>query len=162
MRDDYNDDLPSRGQVWRTSSWLIGVIAAVIVVVLIAGVMWVGGFGLFSRATANERGKTDVRERTVADGQYRIAQYDHFWDLCGAVQSTEDAIANTETELAAKPSEERAEQLRANLTAQRNQRAELINQYNADARKAGTAGQFRDSALPYQLDKKAEATTCTV
>lgn len=159
---DFNDDLPSRGEVWRGGSWVIGLAVVAIVVMLVVGLMWAFGFGLFSRATANERGGTQVREKTVADGNYRIAQYDHFFDLCASVQSDEDTIEQLGTELADDLTPERASQIKSTLTAVRSNRAESINQYNADARKAGTAGQFRDSALPYQLDKKAEATTCTI
>jgi hypothetical protein len=77
------------------------------------------------------------------------------------VQSKEANITNLKTELKGKPTEEREAQLRTFITAAMNGRAELINQYNADARKEGTIGQFKASDLPYQLDLQGE-TTCVL
>lgn len=127
---------------------------------LILAGMAVFGVGLFKRSTADFRGGTAQRERTLADPDYRIAAYDRFFDLCAAVQSSEATAASLEEELETKPSDARVEQIQASLTAVRANRAEQVNQYNADAAKAGTRAQFRASTLPYTLDVNAEVTTC--
>lgn len=137
---------------------LVGVTALIVAVVLAA--MWVFGWGWFSRATADFRGETNVTEQIHADGDYRITAYDKFFDLCAAVQSSESSIANLEAELETDPSDDRVEQLNASITAQRNNRSELITQYNADASKADTRANFLASDLPYQLDEDNEETQC--
>ena len=52
----------------------------------------------------------------------------------------------------------------ANIAANQSVRAEGINQYNADASKSYTEGQFKSSRLPYQLPagpyEKGESITC--
>lgn len=117
------------------------------------------GLGGFQRLTAGFRGETSQIERTEADGQYRIAAYDRFFAKCSAIQAAEDSIRNQEAErIDASP--ERQAQIDANLTASRNQRDTLIRQYNADATREATAGQFRDSNLPYRIDPDQKETTC--
>lgn len=138
-----------------------GVVA--IAVVLVLGAMYVFGWGFFKETTAPWRGEVDKREKVEGSGDFRIAAYDHFHDLCAQVQSDEASIRNLRRELTSepKPSEERAIQIRASITALENNRAANINQYNADAAKKYTIGQFRSSGLPYRLDPSTEETTCT-
>lgn len=40
------------------------------------------GFGFLQRGTADFRGETGQIEQTKANSDYRIAQYDHFYDAC--------------------------------------------------------------------------------
>lgn len=128
--------------------------------VIMVGVWF--AFILFSNATADFRGNASVINKTRANGAYRIAQYDHFFDLCASVQDQEVTIKAQEQELAFPDgSTNRKEQIRQNLSALVANRGEQINHYNADARKSYTAGQFRSSDLPYQIDPTQETTTCT-
>ena len=132
-----------------------GIVLLALVVVAVFGIQWV---------TAEPRGKLDQRERTVANGQYRIANYDSFFNLCGSIQAKEDQIRNTED----RPTDNKngtaggftESQKQSILLALENSRASLIRQYNADATKEGTAGQFRDSNLPYQINVNDKDTTC--
>lgn len=142
-----------------TAAVIAGVIALVVALLLTA--MFVFGFGFFQRGTADFRGKNQAIEQTKANGSYRIAAYDQFFDLCASVQDFEGTIAVLEQELNDSPSERRIEQIKGALSANRIARIEAINTYNIDARKAGTRGQFRSSDLPFQLDRHAEETTCT-
>jgi hypothetical protein len=139
-----------------------GVKVAILVIIAMIVVALVGvfGFGWFQRTTADYRGKTEQIEQIQGDGSYRIAAYDNFYNLCAAVQSAEVSIDNVQRELDASPDAQRKVVLRATLTALKNNRASLIAQYNADARKEDTAGAFRASDLPYQIDMKGD-TTCT-
>jgi hypothetical protein len=131
-----------------------------ILVVIVLSAMALFGFGLFNRGTANFRGKNEQIEKTKANGNYRIAAYDQFYNLCASVQDDEATIQNLEEELKTKPPQDRITQINASLTAVKSGRRSKINEYNADARKTATQGQFRASDLPYHLDATQE-TTCT-
>jgi hypothetical protein len=137
--------------------------AVVLVATLVLGVMYVFGWGFFAHVTAPWRGEVEKREQVEGSGAYRIAAYDHFFDLCAQVQSAESSIRNLRRELNAEPEpgDERAMQINASITALENNRAENIHQYNADAAKQYTAGQFRSSGLPYRLDPRTQETQCT-
>lgn len=127
-------------------------------ILLIFGLIY--GIGAIKQITADFRGETSKKEQVEADGSYRIAAYDHFYDLCSSIQGVEDSIENqlAERETA---TEGRKAQIDANIVASRNVRASSIRQYNADARKSYTSGQFRSSDLPYELDINAKETSCT-
>lgn len=146
---------------WRVSGLAIALGVVVLATLIALGSMAIFGWGFFQRTTADFRGETAQREQVHADPDYRIAAYEHFFDLCATVQSNEDTLANLNTELHAGPSADREEQLYATITAVRNARNEAIREYNADARKSETRAAFLDSDLPYQLDPSEEHTTCT-
>lgn len=137
-------------------------LSIIVGLVVVGVVMCVGvfGFGWFQRATADFRGGTGQIEQVRADPNYRIAAYDHFFDLCAQIQTTEAGITAQEQELGTDPPQARKVQINANLTAARKSRAGLINQYNADAAKADTQAHFLASGLPYKLDVDAKETTC--
>lgn len=134
--------------------------ATVILAIVIAFMATVYGGGMLQRITADFRGETDQIEDTKANANYRIAAYDHFYDLCGSVQSIESKIGNMEDELEGADTTERKNVLNSSITASKNKRAELIASYNADARKEATQGQFKASDLPYELSENEEATVC--
>lgn len=143
----------------KSIMWIVGgFIAATGVIV---GLIFY--FGSLQRSTAEFRGETDQIEKIQADGDYRIANYDHFFDLCGAVQAQEGKMITFEQQLAdGDLSQSQANITQANLTAATNKRIDLITQYNADASKADTKANFLASSLPHELDMEAEATTCSV
>jgi hypothetical protein len=116
-------------------------------------------FGGVQNATADYRGKTGVRERTVADADFRIATYTEYFDLCSSVQTAEAAIKNVQQELGGNPADDRKAQLQQVLTAQRNTRAESINSYNSKASQ-DIRNAFLDADLPYHLDVNAQETQC--
>jgi hypothetical protein len=140
---------------------MVGV--AVIVVVIVVGLVGVFGFGWFSNSTANFRGNVAKKNLVEANGNYRIAAYDHFFDLCAGVQSDEASIKNLQDELQGSPAPDaqRITVIQASITALKNARATAINQYNVDAAKSYTEGQFRSSHLSFKLDLNAQETTCT-
>ncbi|MFG2243756.1 hypothetical protein [Spirillospora sp. NPDC048823] len=158
--DDFDHTLKD---VIRHSGIVLKVGVAAIVVVLILSIMYVFGWGFFSSTTAPWRGAAEQRERIEGSGDYRIAAYDHFFDLCAQVQSDEASIRNLRRELKSepKPTDQRVLQINASITALQNNRAENINQYNADAAKKHTEGRFRSSGLPYRLSLSTEETSCT-
>lgn len=126
-----------------------GILCAVLVAGVIFGIRWV---------TADVRGAGDAREQTRADGTYRIAAYERFYDDCAAIQAIEDKIA---AEKARKASEDYTEGMKsANIQALTGQRAQLIRGYNQDARKHDTRGHFLSSDLPYEIEIDQENTEC--
>lgn len=154
-----------RDQPVRDAFMGVGVAGLALVVfvllALLVTVMWVFSFGFFSNASANFRGEVSKRNLVEANGNYRIAAYDHFFDLCTSIQTYEATITNLQEELKTKPPADRVEQINASITANRNQRASSIAQYNNDANKSYTVGQFLDSHLPWHLDPNQENTTCS-
>lgn len=147
-----------------TARWSIRfIVASVIVLLLLVAFasMWLFGWGFFARATADFRGETAQRERVLADPDYRIANYDWFFNQCASVQTQEGLIAQLEAELAdSATTEGRKAQLRATLTAVRANRLSLINDYNSRAAREDTAANFRASNLPPTLDREDTETTC--
>lgn len=137
---------------------LVGI--GVIVVALIIGLVGIFGFGWLSNSTANFRGEVSKRNLVEANGAYRIAAYDHFFDLCQQVQAKEASITNVQDELKTTTDQQRALILNASITALRNSRADLITQYNTDSDKSYTEGQFKSSNLPYTLVVSQENTVC--
>jgi hypothetical protein len=133
---------------------------AIATVVVLALVYLVGAlaFGGASWVTAPWRGEVDARNRTVGNGAYRIAQYDHFYDLCGDIQAADDRYR---TALDMKKSDPTNPTYIANVAATKNARAALIRSYNADSSKAGTAAQFKASDLPYSIDINQETISCS-
>jgi hypothetical protein len=137
---------------------VLGVVAVVAVIAL--AVMAFFGIGLFNRATADFRGKNEAIEKTKADGEFRIASYNEFFDLCGAIQASEDRIAIFEERLDTEQDPSLRSEAQTNLDAVRAQRASDIREYNAKASRDFTEGQFRDRDLPYRIDINQEDTQC--
>lgn len=148
MSDMYG--VPRRRLVGEAWFWIVMVVVAALAIgALTFAIRWV---------TAGPKGQLQAREQ-IQSGNSRIAAYNHFFDLCAAVQTDEATIKAQQDELATGPSESRRGQIHANIAALTAARAEKINQYNADARKDYTIGQFRSSGLPYTLGDSKE-TSC--
>lgn len=135
---------------------------AVLVVALVLGAMFMFGFGVFQRETADFRGDVEATERTGGSGAFRITAYDHFYDLCAAIQGEEDRLESLRRELETNPSESRRNQLNATIAAVEAARDRKIREYNVDARKDYTLGEFRASDLPFELDPDQEETSCEI
>lgn len=144
--------------IWvATALILVGLVA-----LLVLMTAFTFGIGQWIRETAGFTGKTAQIRQTKGSGSFRIASYDHFFDLCASVQDQEVTIVSQQSELSdPATTSDRKAQIRANLSALRANRGELINHYNADARKTATSGQFRASDLPFQIDPTQEHTSCT-
>lgn len=136
---------------------LITIGASVIALLLILALIY--GGGMVQRLTADFRGETKQIEQTKASGDYRIAAYDQFYDKCAGVRTLESKIVNMERELEGTEEVQRKTTLNTSITASANKRAELIESYNADARKEASRGQFKASDLPFELDIE-EDTVC--
>lgn len=130
----------------------LAIVGAIVAVLLLPLTFWV-----VRVAFADQIGAGNQKLKTRADANYRISQYDHFYDLCGDVQAAEDRLDTARQMLAASPADER---FQANVAATTNQRLSLVRTYNADASKTDTAAHFRASDLPFSIDPTQEHTTC--
>lgn len=153
----YKQDMKDGAEGFGT---VIVVGIGVIIAAIIVGLVGIFGFGWLSNTTANYRGEVSKRNLVEANGSYRIAAYNHFFDLCQHVQSDEASIANLQDELKTTKDPQRVEVLNASITALRNNRADAITQYNTDSDKSYTEGQFKSSNLPYTLVVSQENTVC--
>lgn len=140
-----------KGLYGNAVAWLAGILLLVgLIAGIVFGIRWV---------TAPVKGKLQAREQ-INSGSFRIAAYNHFFDLCASVQTKEQTIVALEQELATKPTADRRSQIEASITANRAGRADDINTYNADAHKSYTIGQFRSSGLPFTLYPTTKETAC--
>lgn len=146
----------------KTQKALFGVIA-----------LWIGGFlllalviGLISWGvgwvSAPWQGKLQARQQ-IQSGDFRIQAYTQFFDLCAAVQTTDQALNQSYDDLARATDPSDRSRIATNITAQLNNRNDAANQYNVKTHEGYTVGQFKSSNLPYELGAytKGEVTTCT-
>lgn len=136
-------------------------IAAVVAVVLF-GLAVLLITGVFQKETADFRGSVDQTEQVQANGSYRIAAYNSFFNQCASIQTSEANIEFSLEELEQQLPPSRQLQVQANLNAQKAARVSAINQYNADAAKTDTQANFLSSTLPYFIDANQEKTVCVV
>jgi len=129
-------------------------VKALLVLMLLAFMGWA-----WTYFTAPIAGKVEA-ERTINSGANRVQAYNHYFDLCAAVQGYEATI-DAQQSLANKSKDE-ATQNRANtiVAAITAQRARTIAQYNADAVKEYTTARFLGAELPKRLEVKQQATQC--
>jgi hypothetical protein len=151
----YGTDKEPRVNTWLAIAWCVGGLLLIMVLWIgLASAVW----GL-RVATAGIYGRGEARIQ-IQSAASRIGAYNHFFNLCAAVQSQEASVAALTTQLDGETDPKTRDRLATSLTGVSAQRERSIAQYNADARKDYTIGQFRDSDLPYQLDAKAEETPC--
>lgn len=127
-----------------TGKIFLGVLAFI---ALVIGLIYLTG-GI-QQLTAPFRGETQEKEITEADGRYRIDAYEKFYDLNAQVESKDTEICTMEANTSL-PKDQRE----TNVLALTNKRTELVNEYNADARKEDTRAKFKASDLPYELPKE--------
>lgn len=155
MRDRRNDhwnDVDRETRRGAPRIFLIAVLSVLGVLLLIGAVVGV------KYVTAEPRGAADQREKTVANGNYRIASYDAYFDQCRAVRAA-DLKADRAAEAvrgANSPDEKRRAQI--NLDALLNNRIEMAEAYNANAGKEDTMAMFKADNLPTEITE--ETPTC--
>lgn len=122
------------------------VLAIALVWGIVAGV-W--GLGV---ATADLYGRGQAH-KVIHSADFRIEAYDHFFNQYASIKSLEgkiDELAATLNQL--EPGTRDYNRVLISLAGTKGLRHEAIQQYNADARKSWTEGQFRDNDLPYQIE----------
>lgn len=122
------------------------VVVAVLLVWGVSAGVW--GLGV---ATGGLYGSGEAY-KTIHSADFRIAAYDHFFNLYASIKSLEGKIDEITDTLAVLEAGTRAYNYTLTaLTGTKGLRHEAIQQYNADAMKDWTEGQFRDNDLPYQI-----------
>lgn len=149
---------------WHWMGW------ALVVVVFLVVVGWgltAATFGL-RVATAGIVGAGEARIE-IKSADFRLAAYPHFFDLCAAVQGHEFGIdAQYATLEVLGVDEDRTRRITlTNIAGLETAWGRDVSQYNQDANKSWTVGQFRDSDLPYQLSTQlyspgGERTRCAI
>lgn len=89
----------------------------------------------------------------------RITSYNHYFDLCAAIQGYEGALISQQALLEVSPPADESRVL-ANIAGISAQRLRAIAQYNADANKAYTTARFLGAELPRRIDPKQGVTQC--
>lgn len=150
----YDSDNPDR--------WIVGSLGRMILIGLVLLIV-IGGCSYW---WAPWKGEIEARNQTVGSGAYRNATYDEYFDTCAAIQSAEQKIKTYQAQLKTDPppSSDQAARLNAATMVQQNQWITLVNQYNANADKEKTKGQFRDDGLPEHINNtnldNGVSTTC--
>lgn len=123
----------------------LGLLGVALVWLLIAAI-W--GLGV---ATAGIYGRGEAEKR-LESAQFRIVAYDHFFNQYASIKSLEGQIDELTAQLAGlTPGTRDYTYVSSSLAGVKGLRHTAIQQYNADARKSYTEGQFRDASLPYQI-----------
>lgn len=134
-----------------------------IIIALVAITVLIGGSLLLRYWLAGPSGAVEAVEQ-IQSGQHRIAAYDHFFDLCAGVRVDEVSLDAQVEQLLVTGDQFQRTRILTNITGLKGHRAGLIEEYNANARKNYTEGQFRDDNLPYQLPtiswEKGVRTSC--
>lgn len=123
-------------------------IATFVGVLLVIAMVWGIAFG-WGWITAGPTGQLEARQ-DILSGDTRIAAYNHFHNLCASIQGNEGQIDELEATLET-ISDEGRDRILVSIAGVRGARHQAIAQYNADASKDYTIGQFRDLDLPYKL-----------
>lgn len=134
-----------------------GIYIAFFLVLALTMAIGIFGFGWFQRSTADFRGKTSQIEKTRADGNYRIASYDSFFDSCANIQGKLQTLKQLRSQLKTATDKQWTQQTINGIQASLNSD---IAQYNADAQKEDTKGHFRSSGLPYSIPLDAKDVQC--
>jgi hypothetical protein len=139
---------------------VLGIIGSILLAFIVGFLIWLLAFGI-QWGTAPARGKLQAREQ-IQSGNYRIQAYNHFFDLCASVQTMDQALNQSYSDLATSTSDDDRERIRTNISGQMNTRNDAVNTYNADSHKSYTVGQFKSSNLPYSLPPytKGEVIQC--
>lgn len=135
-----------------------------LVILVLVGIAALVGVGWTIRYySAPIEGRVGAQER-IQSAPYRIAAYEHFFNLCAGVRTDEASLDAQTEQLEATTDAFQRTRVQTNITGLIGHRAGLIEEYNANARKSYTEGQFRDSDLPYQLPatprQKGQRTSC--
>lgn len=141
---DYEEEYQRKKQRNKIIGISVLIIIALFVLVFVGwGWRWL---------SAPIEGAVGMRERTN-DADYRLYSYDHFYNMYAEIQTFEDKIQNQQQYLKTVDIEsDEAQRIRRNINALRNRRDAVIRQYNSDARKEESRGQFLADDLPYQVN----------
>lgn len=135
------------------------IVGIVVVVIVLMGLISLGSLA-WRYMTAELKGRVGAEEQ-LESAPSRIANYEHFFDLCASIQRKEAKIIAQTDNLELAEADKERRRIRQNIAALKGARAGDIARYNADASKQYTRARFLSSDLPYRIDPRADRTTCT-
>lgn len=141
----------------NTNSGILTLIGGILAFALGMAIL-AGGVYAWKYFMAAPAGKANA-EWQIESAPSRIQNYNHFFNLCSAIQGYEAAIAAQRSVIDQVQGKE-AERTRANINGLVAQRARAIAQYNADVHKEYTMARFLDPRLPINLNVASEKTQC--
>ena len=155
--DDMYVPKTNKGLFAYFSGWVVALIG---LFVLIGIVMAVGTWA-FNWFAAPYQGKLQARQQIQGSGDFRIQAYNHFFDQCASITTAEQNLQQFYAQLKTAKGDDRT-RIETNITANVIDVNGAINQYNEDAQKSYTIGQFRSSNLPYSIPayQKGQVFTC--
>ena len=134
---------------------LFVVMPVVLIIAIVVGVWAVRYY------TAETRGKITATEE-IQSAEFRIYSYDHFFDICGAIR-TNEANLDLQTDIldgfvsaGFGPGDDKYDKQMQNVAAQSRFLRRLKEDYNQDADKEGTRGQFKAECLPPEVSTDYE------
>lgn len=148
----------------------VGVIAAIFLIMILAGVFTVGGAKI--KAEVDQAAAPSRVQSRVFRPENVISNYDYFFNTCRAVIAFNQQIKNTSAQLLVlqqsyNPATDRYGQgqdqinrLRIVLIGLQNQRDTVAQEYNAAAAANTTRGRFRDASLPVSIDPPYTDLVC--
>ena len=131
-----------------------GAIVLLVIVGLVASIC--GGYAI-RYYTAPIRGEVEAYEQIQGAGT-RISAYNYFFNLYASIQAYDPAIQAQEELLAMTTDTDERARIGQNIAGLKSQKARSIAQYNADAMKSYTIGQFRDWQLPFEISSDSVTT----
>ena len=142
-----NDLEEKEFSVWRLTKWIVAIIlGSVLLWLAIASAVWglrVATAGIYGRGQAHIQ---------IQSADFRIAAYDHFFNQYASIKGLEGQIDELTNQLSqVTPRTREYNYTLSSLTGTKGLRHRAIQDYNADAQKSWTEGQFRDNDLPYQI-----------
>jgi len=152
-----------RGETNPFTAGCLAFVTVILAVVVVFGVAW-ASFGI-DVATAGivGRGKAHIQ---LQSAPYRIQAYDHFHDSCASIQGLEYQLDAQFLQLKQTTDQVDRSKIQTQITGIQGLRSQAIAQYNQDAQKSYTLGQFRDSNLPFSIPNNiytegGTKTSCT-
>lgn len=121
-----------------------------LIIIICSVVVLTGGIWGFQYFTAPIRGKVEMQEQ-VQSGNNRRYTYNHFHDMYAKIKSYTKKIETQKNLLETTKDSDHKQRIRQNIAGLKSQRSDLVEQYNSDARKVKTKGQFRDKDLPEKI-----------
>lgn len=124
-------------------------ILGVVLIAILMIALW--GFGVL---TADIKGQGEAYKE-IHSSEFRLEAYNYFYDQYHSILGMEGSIdANINTLSQFENTSKEYGRIVINIAALQSLRHQAIQEYNANASKDYTIGQFRDAGLPYQLEDK--------
>ncbi len=123
------------------------VIGFFVIIAILMVALW--GFGVF---TADIKGQGEAYKE-IHSKEFRLEAYNYFFNQYHSILGLEGSIdANIAMLHSLDKGTKEYNRIMTNIVSLQSLRHQAIQQYNAEASKDYTAGQFRDNNLPFQIE----------